>query len=682
VFIYGVFALGCGSSSSVGEVGNSINNLKEDIYIEKNNLSKRSKTDLSNQNLPILEYRFDMCQVGSNLVDEMGNFDATIKNNPTLIKSTLNRAIKLDGKDDFIKLPTMDVDYSNGFTFSAWVMFDKEAGEGKNWETIFSFGNDDSGKSYEDKHKSEIWLNRYYKSNKLYFAFTNGDRDNLCADVKTVDDVLKPKTMQHIAVSIDSKNYPHIFIDGKEVEVEVAWHNEGGACELASTTRDLCYIGKPNDEWMGLDNDNGHKDHKDNNLLNGVIDEVKIYNQTLTNLNIKDIYEAEKAGLNYDNSQRESIVCEQKPSVIKNPKPIYKDPKIIVDANSYDWKDIEGVSLDNGTIKTYSDGVFAYFLFESKTIKDPLAIWFIDSDNNSKTGHQATDWSESGADFAIGNSGKLYIAKTNDSKWEWDSQTLNNATKFASKNGVIEVMVKKSDFNLKDSYRVGVRVDDGSIDTLAFPKKTLLSYTQTKKDSDLFSPIRTILSQDGSTYICIGDSTRADDSHFKNDEIFKSVSAVLGDGVHTILEAYPGKRAKDWVRDSIESLISQIPENGETTVINISLGINDARVGATKESLLLDLTNGISKILLKKPDTHIMLTMPNSMIGIDSSSYIEAYKELSKEYPMIDTQDIFASKDLSLYRSDDATEYGSSIRIHLSSKGQKLISDRIIQNIK
>jgi len=633
-----------------------------------------------------------MCQVGSNLVDEIGSFDATIKSNPTLIKSTLNSAMKLDGKDDYVKLPTMDADYSNGFTFSAWVMFDEEAEDGKNWETIFSFGNDDSGKSYEDKHKSEIWLNRYYKSNKLYFAFTNGDRDDLCADVKTVDDVLNPKTMQHIAVTVDERNYPHIFIDGKEVEIEVAWHNEGGACELVSTTRDLCYIGKPNDEWIGLDSDNGHKDHKDNNFLNGAIDEVKIYNQTLNPSDLKKIYEAEKAGLNYDKSTRDSMTCQKKPSQTIDPKPdpitpITPDPtptniKITVDANADDWRDIKGVSLDKGTIKTYSDSVYAYFLFESKTIKNPSSIWFIDADNNPKTGHQATDWSESGADFAIGSAGKLYIAKTNDSKWEWDSQTLADATKFVSKDGVIEIMVKKSNFNLRDSYRVGVRIDDGSPDTIAFPSSTLLDFNAIKTQNEPFYAIRSILSLENSTYICVGDSTRADDSHFKNDKIFKSVSTALGAGVNSILEAYPGVRAKDWAKDSIDGLINQIPDSGDTTVINISLGINDARVGATKESLLLDLTSGIDKILAKKPDTYIMLTMPNSMIGINSNSYIKAYKELSKDYPMIDTEDIFASKDLSLYRADDASEYGDNIRIHLSSKGQKLISDKIIQNIK
>ena len=76
-----------------------------------------------------------------------------------------------------------------------------------------------------------------------------------------------------------------------------------------------------------------------------------------------------------------------------------------------------------------------------------------------------------------------------------------------------------------------------------------------------------------------------------------------------------------------------------------------------------------------------MLTMPNKMIGIDSKPYISAYEELSKKYPMIDTRDIFSSGDFSLYRSDDATEYGKDIRIHLSSKGQTLISSYILSKI-
>ncbi len=684
--------IGCGKSINKtldhSYIQNSIKNKEDKLYDTTNFISP-----------PILEYRFDMCSLDQTLKDERNNFDGSIINDPLIVASTLNSALSFNGKDEYIKLPTMDIDYSDGFTFTSWVRFKEYATQGENWETIFSFGNDDSNKAYKDKHKTEIWLNRYYKENKLYFAFTNGDRDDLCGDIKTLNDVIKPKEWQFIAVTIDKQNYPHIFVDGKEVEVEVAWHNRGGVCKLPSVRRDLCYIGKPNDEWMGLDPSGMHRDHKDNNLLNGSIDEVKIFNRALSSSEIKKIYELDRSSKNLDGSTREKLICqttpkpEPKPTPIPKPKPTPKPtptptpaPKpskidIKIDAKIDDWVDIDGVSENGTTIKAYTDSEYLYLMLNSTSIKDPKAIWFIDSDNDPKTGYQAFDWSSSGADFAIGQEGILYISKTNDSNFLWDGKSLGEADKFINKNGIIELKVKKSSFKLSNRYRVGVRIDDGTPDSKPFPTKKMLEKEQKEISLDPFDTIKSTLAIKGSTYICIGDSTRADDSHIQNDKVFKIISQKLSPKTTTILQAYPGESLNSWINSSLNDTIDAIPNDGSTTIIDISLGINDARGGATKKNIIDGINYAIKEIRSKKPKTHFVLTMPNKMIGIDSTPYIEAYRELSSSYPMIDTEDLFDESDLSLYRSQDAQEYGSNIRIHLSTKGQELLAKRILKNL-
>ncbi len=664
-----LFIIGCSNNHSE-------TNRQQTPQIKSSNkytTSTKNKKELeANKSLlkPLVELHFDKCDIkdGKIFADHTKNYDAKAYNKIMKSQGIINNGIKFDGKDSYLQFSTMDIDYSSGFTFSAWVKFDNKAGEGKNWETIFSFGNDDRDKEYEDKHKYEIWLNRYYKENRLYFAFTNGDRDNLCSDVKTVQNVITPNKFQLITVTIDKKGYTHIFIDAKEVKTEVAWHNKGGACKVPNIARELCYIGKANDEWIGFDKDGGTHDHKDNNLFKGSIDEVLIFNKELKESQIQDIYKKQKSGKNLDNSVRKSIECHIKPS--PKPKPTPKPKR------------------QNATIKSYADENYIYFEIDTKGIKSPKAIIFIDADNNPKTGHQANDWSkQSGADYAIGMAGKLYIAKTDDRKWEWDATTLDMAKSYSIKNGIIKIKVDRLDFaKLQSSYRVGARVFINKKDSIATPKDNLLSIYSNKIKHDRFSTIRSVLNQENSTYISVGDSTRAENDIFKNYYVFRYVKQSLGEKVNSILQAVAGHSAKEWSEalsyPTWRDTVTQIPNNGSTTVVNISLGINDSREFHSKKELKNALLAGIKNILKNKPQTHILLTMPNLMIGEDSSIYVDVYRELSSRYPMIDTYDLFSSYDLSLYRQADSQRYGDGIYIHLSQKGQKLLSQRILSKLQ
>ncbi len=188
------------------------------------------------------------------------------------------------------------------------------------------------------------------------------------------------------------------------------------------------------------------------------------------------------------------------------------------------------------------------------------------------------------------------------------------------------------------------------------------------------------------TYISVGDSTRADDAHFGNGDIFTTIKASLGSNVHAILQATAGHSAKAWAGNQValtwQYTLDAIPDDGRNTVVNISLGINDIRMGEDQATLLGYFADAISKIKAQKPYTHFIFTMPEPMIGIDSHAYIQAYKSLASHYLVISTESIFASGDLSLYRAADAQEYGEDVRIHLSKKGEALVAQKILSYLR
>ncbi len=205
------------------------------------------------------------------------------------------------------------------------------------------------------------------------------------------------------------------------------------------------------------------------------------------------------------------------------------------------------------------------------------------------------------------------------------------------------------------------------------------------------------------TFITVGDSTRADDAYYGGGELFDALKERLqAYHVDAYLQAKAGHTMRKWNNfdgnstlnePTWEDTVALIPGDGNSTIVSISLGINDARYygeGGEKERIKFHLSGAqgaMDKILAQKPNTHFLLVMPHKFVGIDTKTAAvkAAYEEMAQErgIPLIHTMDaaFFDTTDLSLYRAADAAEYGDDIRIHLSSKGQKLISDLILETI-
>jgi lysophospholipase L1-like esterase/outer membrane lipoprotein-sorting protein len=229
-------------------------------------------------------------------------------------------------------------------------------------------------------------------------------------------------------------------------------------------------------------------------------------------------------------------------------------------------------------------------------------------------------------------------------------------------------------------------------------------------------------------YISIGDSTRAMDEGYGGGRVFKEINATLAKyHVKSTLQASPGHTLRVFNLDNLDSnetvlgkyaldkdmlydkqnwndLVKAISGDGNHTIVNISLGINDLRyfdgnVSKNITSQYLggkagDGTAGYKKVIEKikkvKPNTKFLLTMPNRVIGFkdesgnDKSDILkEAYISVAKSLniPLIKTMDeVKLDKDKD-YRVEDASDYGSGFRIHPGKSGQKKIADLILSKI-
>ena len=189
---------------------------------------------------------------------------------------------------------------------------------------------------------------------------------------------------------------------------------------------------------------------------------------------------------------------------------------------------------------------------------------------------------------------------------------------------------------------------------------------------------------DGVTYICVGDSTRANSS-YEGVYVFTQVRDRLDNfGVESQLHAKAGHTAYEFDSDGTSptwrDVVYDISDDGRSTIVDISLGINDSWKGTG--NFKYHIKSAINKIKSYKPNTHFMLTMPDRVYGNSgmTNNIKRQYQELSYELhiPLINiVEDIMPSQDstsYSLYRHD-------GFNVHLSREGQRRVANDILLHI-
>lgn len=204
-----------------------------------------------------------------------------------------------------------------------------------------------------------------------------------------------------------------------------------------------------------------------------------------------------------------------------------------------------------------------------------------------------------------------------------------------------------------------------------------------------FSEIQNLISSTKDvTYICFGDSTRAE-FPFENHFVFENIkSALTAYNVSSINKSIRGQSARKASNSSSpetnwSDLKEIIPADGENTIINISLGINDD--DSTKQELKDYLEKIITSIRESKPKTHFILTVPSRTLHsllFTPQRFISIYKGLSKELkiPYINVPEEAMPLDEN-YKLDKDFWFRPSDDTHLTKEGQDKISDLILSKI-
>lgn len=182
-------------------------------------------------------------------------------------------------------------------------------------------------------------------------------------------------------------------------------------------------------------------------------------------------------------------------------------------------------------------------------------------------------------------------------------------------------------------------------------------------------------------YIMVGDSTRASNGA----HIYEKVSNLLnGLNVTTTLSAQSGLKAENWGSDgSVQpgypkaaDLIALIPGTGSTTIVDISLGLNDT--AHTAEEIEGYITAGVNTIKASKPDTIFNLTSSNYWVDHEAGNtkLKQAYDDLYATgiYGYINVlENVFKN-------SADTTGFYIDL-IHPNEYGQKKMAEYIVDKL-
>ena len=167
-----------------------------------------------------------------------------------LQKQDLMSALEFDGSDDYVQLPAMNMDFSQGFTVEAWVYYDSY----QSYSRIIDLGN--------GVEANNIIFANVGTTNELRLYVFRGATEGYI----TIENQLTTNTWIHLAATIDSLGNGKIFKNGEPIKSDSIHRPE-------SINRTQNYLGKSN--WSG------------NGYFDGKLDEIRIWNKARTQAEIQ-----------------------------------------------------------------------------------------------------------------------------------------------------------------------------------------------------------------------------------------------------------------------------------------------------------------------------------------------------------------------------------------------------------
>ncbi len=193
---------------------------------------------------------------GTSATDSSGNgANGTLVNGPTWAAGQNGNGVNLDGTNDHVTLPSTGLaNFTSGLTISLWAKVD-------NVTDYARFVDIGVGQSNQN-----IWLGRVGTTTNLGFKVYNGTAGGTQV---TAAGAISTGTWQHFAVTQTSSGSVVIYKNGAQVAT-------GSTTVPVNVTRAANYLGRSN--WSS------------NAYLDGMLDDVRIYNRTLTATEVALVY--------------------------------------------------------------------------------------------------------------------------------------------------------------------------------------------------------------------------------------------------------------------------------------------------------------------------------------------------------------------------------------------------------
>jgi len=277
--------------------GNNVNgnywDLNSGDYIH-NNISDTST--LANCNLScsgkavlLADYHFDECSVSNdaNKVDDNSSNDnnATAFRDVTSTDGKINSAYDFDGVDlpDYVSVPSVVLDAKINYSFSMWVK-------------PTSLNNKDTFISAEKTDEDGDELLFRIDNGKVAFKH-KGTTGQVYFDTRTSN------------FTLNEWNYIALTKKGKEVCFYLNGNTKD--CKISSSDAFESALGVLDGTFMIGQDSTGIDTHYVDGNFEGAIDEVKFFEDTLSEDEVSDIYNNEKSGKNYDGTTRDEMICSQ-----------------------------------------------------------------------------------------------------------------------------------------------------------------------------------------------------------------------------------------------------------------------------------------------------------------------------------------------------------------------------------
>jgi hypothetical protein len=214
---------------------------------------------------------------GSTAVDVTGGNDGTIKGNPVstngIGNSTAYQLEPESGADDYVRIPdssSLEMGDTDTVTVSAWVN-KEESQTGSNWIAIF-------------QHSDQSYNLHFNNGNEPDFTIYDGDYSR--ADI---DNGVENDKWVHLVGTFDGREIA-FYKNGNlaDTSCQQGGGNGNGNCgngDIAET-----------DEPAGIGENIEKRDDGDERLLDGKIDEVRLYDRALTASEVETLYDTFEEG--------------------------------------------------------------------------------------------------------------------------------------------------------------------------------------------------------------------------------------------------------------------------------------------------------------------------------------------------------------------------------------------------